>query len=115
MQSKALRLVSFMIGVLAVVVSVDIAPNAAEMLLARGKGDKNVRIENVYYSCVNGNSFAMVRNGAPDDVENFDVVETGDLTVYVPKSMSFENDTPKVVTFPRKSGVRGVGVPNTKN
>jgi len=114
MQSKTLRLVSFVIGALAVVAGVDIAPDAAGFLLARGNGGKDIRIEDVYYSCVNGNSFAMVRNGAPGDVENFDAVEAGEMTVYVPKSMSFENDTPRIVAFPRKSGVRDVGVPNTK-
>jgi len=115
MQGGTMRLASFIIGVFAVVVSVDIAPDAVEMLRGRGKGDTNIRIENVYYSCVGGNSFAMVRNGAPDNAEDYDVVEAGDLNVYVPKSMSFENDVPRIVTFPRRTGYRDVGTRNTKN
>ena len=116
MQNGVLRLASFLIVALAVVVSVDVAPDAAEMLLARGQGDKDVRIENVFYSCVGGNSFAMVRNGKPTEaVGDYDVVEAGSLSVYVPRSMSFEDDIPQIVTFPRKAGFRDVGVRNTKN
>ena len=113
MQSRALRLVPFLIAALALVVSADIAPDAAEMLLSRGKGDADVRIENVFYSCVGGNSFAMVRNGKPEQGD-YDMVEAGGLCVYVPKSMSFEDDIPKIVTFPRRTGRRDVGVRNTK-
>ena len=113
MQGGVLRLSAFLAGMLAVVVSADIAPDAAKMLLDRGKGEKDVRIENVYYSCVNGNSFAMVRNGKPEETTAYDVVEAGELNVYVPKSMSFEGDVPRIVTFPRKAGRRDVGVPNT--
>jgi hypothetical protein len=114
MQYGTLRLASFLIGALAVVVSVDIAPDAAEMLLVRSKGEKDVRIENVFYSCVQGNSFAMVRNGEPAESAGiYDRVEAGGLNVYVPRSMSFEGDVPKIVTFPRRTGYRDVGVPNT--
>ena len=113
MPGSALRLVSFLIGALAVVVSADVAPDAAEMLLARGKGEKEIRIENVYYSCVKGNSFAMVRNGAPGNAVGYDVVEAMGLSVYVPRSMPFEGDIPKIVTFPRRTGLYDVGVPNT--
>jgi len=113
MQRRVLRLVSLLIGALAVVVSVDIAPDAAEILLARDKGDKAVWIADVYYSCVGGNPFAMVRNGVPSDAENYDTVKAERLCVYVPRSMTFEGDTPKIVTFPRKTGLRDVGVRNT--
>ena len=113
MQGKTFRLVSFLIAIFAVVVSVDIAPDAADMLFARGKEDKDVRIENVFYSCVNGNNFAMVRNGAPGEVADYDLVEAGELRVYVPKFMSFKGDIPKIVTFPRRTGFRDVGTPNT--
>ena len=115
MQSGMLRLAAFLAGALALVVSVDIAPDAAEMLLSMGNGEKDVRIDNVFYSCVSGNSFAMVRNGKPEGETGYDVVETGELRVYVPRSMSFEDDTPRIVIFPRRTGQRSVGVPNTKN
>jgi hypothetical protein len=113
--NKAVRLVSLLAVIaLAVVASVEVAPDAAEMLLARGQGEKDVRIENVFYSCVGGNSFAMVRNGKPEDAAgDYDIVEAGGLNVYVPRSMSFEGDTPKIVTFPRRTGRRDVGVSNT--
>jgi hypothetical protein len=95
------------------VVSVDVTPEATEMLLARGKGEKDVWIANVFYSCRQGNSFAMVRNGMPEEgVEGYDVVDTDQLRVYVPQKMKFENDTPKIVVFPRRTGNRDVGVPN---
>jgi hypothetical protein len=113
MQNGALKLAAFLAGALALVVSVDVAPDAAEMLLARGNGDTNIRIVNVHYMCVGDNAFAMVRNGLPHDAENHDVVESMGLTVYVPKSMSFENDVPRIVTFPRRAGFRDAGVPNT--
>jgi len=115
MQGRAQNraLISFLTGVFALAVSVKIAPDAVEMLNARSSGDKAIRIENVYYSCVGGNSFAMVRNGSPSDKENFEVVEAEELTVYVPKSMSFEEDTPNIVTFPRRNNRRDVGVRNT--
>jgi hypothetical protein len=113
MQSKRLELAVFLAVILALVVSVDIAPDAAGMLLARVGEDKAVRIENVF-ACVGGRSVAMVRNGPPDDVVNYDVVEAMGLTVYVPRSMSFENDIPRIVTYPRRTGGRGAGVSNTR-
>jgi hypothetical protein len=64
------------------------------------------------FACSRGNSFAMVRNGAPDDAGAYGVLESGGLTVYVPVSMSFEGDTPRIVTFRRNTGSRDVGVPN---
>ena len=114
MRGKALRLVPSLVCAFAFVVSADIAPDAAKMLLAGGRGDKNVRIENEFSSCVKGNTFAVVRHGKPESTEEYDVVETLEFTVYVPKSMSFEDDVPKIVTFPRSSGYRSVGVSNTK-
>jgi len=113
MQNRAQKLGAFLVSVLALVVSVNIAPDAAEMLLARGEGDNAVRIENVF-ACVGGRSVAMVRNGSPEDTANYDVVETMGLVVYVPRSMSFEDDIPRIVTFPRRTGGRGAGVPNTR-
>ncbi|MDR1621362.1 MAG: hypothetical protein LBS00_03185 [Synergistaceae bacterium] len=99
--------------ILALVVSVDVAPEAQEMLLTRGGGEKDVWIANVFYSCRQGNAFAMVRNGIPEGgPENYDVVDTGALRVHVPKDMKFENDTPKIVVFPRRTGNRDVGVSN---
>ena len=115
MQNRVLKLAGFLVIALAIVVSVDIAPYAAEILLTRGNGDTNVRIVNVYYSCGGGGSFALVRIGSPEDAEAHDVVEAMGLTVYVPKSMSFENGVPKIVTFPRSTGARDVGVSNTTN
>ncbi|MDR2180980.1 MAG: hypothetical protein LBP21_11800 [Synergistaceae bacterium] len=98
---------------LALVVSADVTPEATEMLLTRGKGEKDVWIANVFYSCRQGNAFAMVRNGVPEEeAEGYDIVDTGQLRVYVPHNMKFENDTPKIVVFPRKTGKRDVGVPN---
>jgi hypothetical protein len=114
-QTKVKKLISLLTAIFAVVVSVDIAPDAVEMLSARGKGDKAVWIADVYYSCVNGNSLAMVRNGKPEGAEEYSVVEAGGLSVYVPRSMSFEGDIPRIVTFPRKTGLRDVGVRNTLN
>ena len=107
------KLVSFLICALAVAVSVEIAPDAAEMLLERGNGENEVHIQNVYYSCVNGNSFAIVRSGAPaDDAGDHDVAEAMGFRVYVPRSMSFKDGVPRIVTFPRRTGQRDVGVPN---
>jgi hypothetical protein len=101
------------VAVLALVVGVDVTPEATEMLLARGKGEKDVWIANVFYSCAQGNAFAMVRNGVPEEgVEGYDVVDTEQLRVYVPQTMKFENDTPKIVVFPRRTGNRDVGVSN---
>ena len=113
MRSGVFKPAVFLAGLLAAVVGVDIAPDAARMLLARGGGETDVRIENVYYMCVNGKGFAMVRNGKPENTEDFDVVETEELNVYVPKSMSFEEDKPQIVTFPRRTGRRDVGVSNS--
>jgi hypothetical protein len=101
---------------MALVVSVDVTPEAVEMLLTRGKGEKDVWIANVFYSCRQGYAFAMVRNGVPEEgAENYDVVETEQLRVHVSKEMKFENDLPKIVVFPRKTGKRDVGVPNVVN
>jgi len=88
------------------------APDAADMLLARGEGDNVVRITNVFSCARGGGSFAVVRNGAPSDAEGYDVVEAEGLTVYVPRVMSFEDDIPRITTFPRRTGARDVGVPN---
>jgi hypothetical protein len=100
-------------AVVALVVGVEATPEAVEMLLARGNGEKDVWIANVFYSCSQGNSFAMVRNGVPEEgAEGYDVVDADQLRVYVSKEMKFENDTPKIVVFPRKTGKRDVGVPN---
>ena len=116
LKNGALRLTFYIVAALAVVVSVNVAPDAAEMLIARGQGNREVRIENVFYSCVGGNSFAMVRNGRPEEsTGDYDVVEAGGLSVYVPRWMSFEGDKPEIVTFPRKAGFRDVGVRNTKD
>ena len=115
MQRGASRLAAFLAGALALVVSVDIAPNAAEFLLAMGDGEKNVRIENLFYRCVSGNYFAMVRNGKPEEEAGYDVVEAGELRVHVPRSMSFEDDIPRIVIFPRRTGRRDAGVSNAQN
>jgi hypothetical protein len=110
---KFLKRVSLgVVAVFAVVVSADISPEATEMLLNRGNGGKDVWIANVFYSCRQGNAFAMVRNGTPEGPENYDVVETGELRVFVPKDMSFADDLPKIVVFPRRTGNRDVGVAN---
>ena len=105
----------FLVMALAAVVSVDVAPDAAEMLLARGRGEKDVWISDIYYSCVENNPFAMVWNGRPEDAADYDLVEAGELNVYVPRSKSFEDGIPRIVTFPRRTGYRDVGVPNTTN
>ena len=111
MQGKTLKLAVFLVAALALVVSVDIAPDAVDLLLARGQGENEVRIENRFFSC-RGRSFALVRDGPPDDAENHDVVEAMGLIIYVPRSMSFENDIPRIATFPRTTGFRDVGVSN---
>jgi hypothetical protein len=100
-------------AIFAVVVSVDVSSEAVKMLLERGSGEKDVWIANVFYSCRQGNAFAMVRNGMPAEPENYDVVETEELRVHVPKDMSFADDLPKIVVFPRRTGNFDVGVPNT--
>ncbi|MDR2137162.1 MAG: hypothetical protein LBO68_02625 [Synergistaceae bacterium] len=113
MQAGFLRSAGWAIAVFAAVVSVDVSPEAAKMLLDRGNGEKDVWIANVFYSCREGNAFAMVRNGAPADAENYEAVETGELRVHVPKDMSFADDLPKIVVFPRRTGNLDVGVSNT--
>jgi hypothetical protein len=114
-QGKALRGVSLLLlGVFALVTSVDLAPEAEEILLARGHGDTSVWIANVYYSCIQGNSLAMVRNGTPDSSQDYSLVKAKGLSVYVPKEMSFENDIPWIVAFTRKTGLRDAGVRNAK-
>jgi hypothetical protein len=109
---KILRSVSWAVAVFAAVVSVDISPQAAEMLLSRGNGEKDVWIANVFYSCVQGNAFAILKNGTPEDSGKYDVVETSGLLIHVPQSMSFADDLPKIVVFPRSTGKRDVGVSN---
>ena len=99
-------------ALLALVVSVDVTPEAADMLLQRGNGLKDVWIANVFYQCRAGNSFAMVRNGLPQGGA-YDAVDTEQVRVHVPKDMSFTDDIPKIVVFPRKNGRYDVGVPNT--
>ncbi|MDR1379121.1 MAG: hypothetical protein LBJ36_08730 [Synergistaceae bacterium] len=113
MPARFLKNVLGIIAVYATIVSVDISPEATKMLLDRGNEAKDVWIANVFYSCGQGNAFAMVRNGIPEGPENYDVVETGELRVHVPKDMSFLDDLPKIVVFPRRTGNRDVGVSNT--
>ena len=99
-------------ALLALVVSVDVTPEAADMLLERGNGIKDVWIANVFYACRSGNSFAMVRNGLPGGDAGYDIVDTGRVRVHVPKDMSFAGNVPKIVVFPRRTGRYDVGVPN---
>jgi hypothetical protein len=112
MPARFLKSVSWAVAVFAAVISADVSPEATKMLLERGNGEKDVWIANVFYSCRQGNAFAMVRNGAPTDAGNYDVVETVELRVHVPKDMSFADDLPKIVVFPRRTGNLDVGVPN---
>ena len=114
MRNSILKMAVFLTGALALVVSVDIAPDAAETLLRRGEGETNFRIENLRY-CVGNRSFARLSRGRPEAVENYDLVEVGELNIYVPRSMSFEGDVPNIVTFARRTGPRGVGVSNPLN
>jgi hypothetical protein len=109
---KFVKFISLAVAVFAAVVSVDISPEATAMLLERGNGEKDVWVANVFYTCREGYIFAMVRNGAPADVETYDVVDTGQVRVHVSKEMAFTDDLPKIVVFPRKTGNRDVGVPN---
>ena len=111
--SKFVKFISLAAAVFAAVVSVDISPEATEMLLTRGKGEKDVCIADVYYSCVRGNVFAMAMNGVPGDVETYDVVDTGQVRVHVSKEMAFTDDLPKIVVFPRSTGNLDVGSPNS--
>ncbi|MDR1874530.1 MAG: hypothetical protein LBQ90_05905 [Synergistaceae bacterium] len=106
------KIFSFVVVIFAAVVSVDISPEAKEMLLSRGGGKKDVWIANVFYSCRQGNAFAMVRSGLPEEGGEYDVVDVGELLVHVPKNMTFENDVPKIVVFPRRTGNRDTGVSN---
>jgi hypothetical protein len=115
LKSIVLKRAAWLVAVFAAVVSADVSPEAAKMLLERGNGGKDVWIANVFYSCRQGNAFAMVRNGAPEEPENYDVVETDGLRVHVPKDMSFADGLPKIVVFPRRTGNFDVGVPNTVN
>jgi hypothetical protein len=109
---RFVKFVSLAVAVFAAVVSVDISPEATTMLLERGNGGNDVWIANVFYTCQQGNIFAMVRNGTPADVETYDVVDTGQVRVHVSKEMAFTDDLPKIVVFPRKTGNRDVGSPN---
>ena len=109
---KFVKFVSLAVAVFAAVLSVDISPEATEMLLARGNGGKDVWIANVFYTCREGYIFAMVRNGTPADVENYDLVDTGEVRVHVSKEMAFTDDLPKIVVFPRRTGNLYVGSPN---
>jgi len=112
MKNTMFKLAAFLTGALALVVSVNMTQDAADMLLARGEGDSSVRITNAFACARGGGSFAVVRNGAPEDAADYDTVEAMGLTVYVPRVMSFEDETPRIVTFPRRTGSRDVGVPN---
>jgi hypothetical protein len=98
-----------MVSLLAAVVSVDMSPEALEML--KVKGDE-AWISNVYYNCVNGTPFALVKSGLPDGAENYTMIETGELKVYVPNVGVFSGDIPVITQFPRKNGLKDVGVPN---
>jgi hypothetical protein len=100
---------TIIISLLASVISVDIQPEAWEVLTAKGN---EAWISNIYYTCVNNTGFALVKSGLPDGPENYTTVDAGALKVYVPNVGVFSGDIPVIVQFPRKNGQKDVGVPN---
>jgi len=112
MKNMTFKLGAIWTGLLALVVAVNMAQDAVDMLLARSEGYSVVRIANAFACARGGGSFAMVRNGAPTDAADYDTVEVMGFTVYVPRTMSFEDDMPNIITFQRRTGSRDVGVSN---
>ena len=56
---------------------------------------------------------ALVKGGVPDGTASWDVVKTGDLTVYVPRDKEYKTDIPRIVHL-RKNGNDWVGVVNER-
>lgn len=55
---------------------------------------------------------ALVESGVPADTAAFDLVEAGELRVYVPHDKKFGGGIPKIVRFPRNNGRPDIGASN---
>ena len=61
---------------------------------------------------MNGKSFAIVKDGSPEDPGKYTAVDAGEIKMYVPNAGVFRGDIPEVVVFPRRNGEKNVGVGN---
>lgn len=109
MPCRSVRAFGGLCAVLAAVVSVDLSPAARDYLLRQGW--KDVWVTNVYYTCPKGIDLALVEGGVPEKPDSWDVVRTGEITVYVPKDKGYKGDIPRLVHF-RRSDKEWVGVAN---
>lgn len=44
--------------------------------------------------------------------ENYESIKAGEYTIYIPPNMSFDNNIPRIVVFPRRTGEKDIGVSN---
>jgi hypothetical protein len=101
----------FRLGAIALLAAVfSVSPEAKSMILERGGSE--VWITDVQYSCIRGNPFFIVKNGAPDVGEGYSVSESEGLKVHIPDKMRFEDGAAKIVKFPLRTGGHEVGVGN---
>ena len=88
-------------------VVVNFTPKAYE-LLSVGNKTGEIWISRVVYHCPTGSDYAIVKSGAPDKIENYNVVEAKELKVYVPKNDNYS--VINIVDFVMKNGLTDVGI-----
>ena len=89
------------------VVSVDIAPEAYDLLLASSPSGE-AWISEVIYTCVTGDRYVIVKGGLPEsDRDNYHVVEVEKLKIHVPVKY---NETVSIVYFKMRNGLSSAGI-----
>jgi len=102
-----------MLASLMTVISVDVTPKAYD-LLSTYDDSGQVFVSNVYYACPQGINYALLEGGIPEVIDNYYTTEVNQLKIYVPKSLSFDDEAVKIVDFVKRNGMPVVGVSNIK-
>ena len=95
------------VWILLVSVIVNITPKAYE-LLSTGNKTGEIWISRVVYHCPTGDQYAIVKSGAPEKIDNYNVVEAKEFKIYVPKNR--RESLINIVDFVMKNGLTDVGV-----
>ena len=53
-----------------------------------------------------------MKGGLPGKIDDYSIVNVNEFEIYIPKTMSFNEEVVKIVDFKRKNGMVGVGVSN---
>ena len=95
------------VWVLLVSIVVNITPKAYE-LLSMGNKTGEAWISRTAYFCPTGDTYIIVKGGAPETTGSYDVVEVKDLKLYVP--INRKAPVINIVDFVMKNGLTEVGI-----